>query len=67
MRALRDHGGVTDDEKIEIPPGVEVQVLVAPDPSDESMQALAAAQLAARRGWGGSAAAGSSAPEGKQG
>lgn len=45
MRELRDHGGVTDDEKIEIPPGVEVQVLVAPDPSDESMQALAAAQL----------------------
>jgi Protein of unknown function (DUF3037) len=48
MRALRDHGGVTGDGQIEIPPKVDVQVIIAPDPTREGQQAQSAAELVFR-------------------
>jgi hypothetical protein len=45
MRELRDHGGVLDDGRITVPSNVDVQVIVAPDPSKEGQEALADARL----------------------
>jgi hypothetical protein len=49
MRELRDHGGFLDDGQIVVPSNVDVQVIVAPDPSEEGQRALADARLVLKK------------------
>jgi hypothetical protein len=44
VRELRDYGGVLEDGRTLVPKDVDLQVIVAPDPSPEGQQALADAE-----------------------